>query len=208
MWTSSLALQQRKCHSYVQLSYVPCAHWQVFRIIDTTDPSKFVDVAAESEEDRKSWRDTIVSKVEVKPDGCVDLFCCVAFPANLNSYTVPNLFRVVRDKKKKSNISQQLSDLVFYSQSVSFPGLENKYGPKDYHKMSSFIETEKAEALSKSSAPVCCLSSFARCIFTITSFLTLSLSQDKILTLNSATCRENSGLSISGFNYNVRIKSH
>ena len=79
-----------------------------------------------------------------------------------------DIFRAVRDKKKKSNISQQLSDLVFYSQSVSFPGLENKYGPKDYHKMSSFME-KKAEALSKSSAPVCCLSSFAHCIFILTS---------------------------------------
>lgn len=92
----------------------------VFRVMNVNDPKSAIDVAAETEEEMMAWVNAITtatleqSKANVKTD----------------------------QLSKKLGIHRDLSDLIFYSQSVGFAGFDRN--PKEYYKMSSFMET-KAE---------------------------------------------------------------
>eukprot|EP00047_Mylnosiga_fluctuans_P014182 m.36079 g.36079 ORF g.36079 m.36079 type:complete len:972 (-) comp5374_c0_seq1:1778-4693(-) len=100
----------------------------VMRIQNIADPRSGIDVGVESEEELRSWMSAITRAVELLGK------------ANTKEQELQKKFRIHKD----------LSDLIFYSQSVSFPGFD-KQNPRDYHKMSSFME-KKAETMCKQQA--------------------------------------------------------
>ena len=97
----------------------------IFRILSDDNPNNYLDVGAESEEDMREWAEKIHEAAQA----------------------AEQKHRDKQQQQKKLKIHRELSDLIFYSHSVSFKGFQNSKDTAEYQHMSSFAE-KKAMALS------------------------------------------------------------